>query len=44
MVETRDSDRDLSDLSESNEPVEPRLDSYNSDSSLDEGEEKIRSV
>ena len=44
MVEARESDRDLSDFTENSEPVEPGLDFYNSDSSLDEAEEKLRSV
>ena len=40
MAETRQSDGDLSDFSENSEPLEPRLDFHNSDSSL----EKLRSV
>ena len=43
-AEARESDGDLSDLSENSEPVEPGLDLYDSDSSLDEAEEKLRSV
>ena len=44
MAETRQSDGDLSDFSENSEPLEPRLDFYNSDSSLDTAGEKLRSV
>ena len=44
MAETRESDGDLSYFPENSEPLEPGLDFYNSDSSLDEAEEKFKSV